>query len=205
MSDDLNKLDLFIKIIRMTETDNDGQTLVAIRKANSMLKAEGWDWDRLLRGKVKVIADPFAKVSQPAPQARAATYTKPAPPPPPPWQAPPKPTYAPDPFGGMGAPKPKPSQPQPQAARPQPPKQAPAGPLHFRKTSTGEWAIASYMKADQLVGQKVTLSKRDGSTSDEICGAFIEQDNSGHFLYKIAKATKWKNKFADQNGLGDFI
>ncbi len=203
MSDDLNKLELLIKLMRMTEGDNEHQSLVAIKKANSLLKNEAWDWDRLLRGKVRVIADPFANaaVVKPAPQAQAASFRAPfqSPPPPPP-------PINPWPNGQKPQPKPQPARPAYSPPPPPPkPRQAPPGPLHFRKASSGEWAIASYMRADQLVSQKVTLSKRDGTTSEEICGPFIEQDASGHYLYKIAKATKWKSKFADQTGIGDLI
>lgn len=202
MSDDLNKLDLLIKIMRMTESDNENMQLVALRKANSLLKEEKWDWERLLRGKVKLIADPFASQPKaPAPQARPATMTKPASPPPPP-----PPTYAPNvwPQGQRpAAPTPKPASPKP--STPPPPRVAPAGPLHFRRASTGEWAIASYRRLNNIAGVVVTLEKRNGDKSQETVGPFIEQDQSGHYLYKIAKAGKWKSKFADTSDVGDII
>lgn len=205
MSDDFNKLEVLIKIMKMTSAE-ESVALVALRKANSLLSSEGWDWDRLLRGKVRVVADPFAgasRTSAPAPQASPATMRAPKPayqPPPPP----PRPAPNPWPQGQKpAAPPPRPA--QPAYSPPPPPKQAPPGPLHFRRSSTGEWCIASYMRADQLVTQKVTLTKKDGSTSSEICGPFLEQDHSGHYLYKIAKATKWKSRFADQSGIGDII
>lgn len=201
MSDDLNKLDLLIKIMRMTEGDNDNMSLVAIKKANRMLAEEKWDWDRLLRGKVKVIADPFAKTSAPAPQAKPASMQQPKPQ----YQAP-QPAKNVWPNGQPPKPAPKPASPPPPPPKPKQPPQAPAGPLHFRRGPSGEWTIASYMKADQLIGQKVMLCKKDGSTSEEICGPYIAQDiQSGHYLYKIGKITKWKSKYADVTGINDLI
>lgn len=202
MSDDFNKLELLIKMMGMTGSDNENQALVAIRKANSILAAEGWDWDRLLRGKVKLIADPFAsRPAAPAPQAKPATMQRaPSPPPPPP------PTYAPNPWPQGAAPKPKPQPAYAAAPKPASPSpQAKAAPLHFRRSSTGEWCIASYLNIDGTIGQKVHLEKRDGSKSQEVMGTFVEQDPQGYYLYKIAKATKWKNRFADQSGIGDIV
>lgn len=53
-------LDLFIKLMKMTTATEDTMALVAIRKANAHLAKVGGDWDRLLRGKVRIVADPFA-------------------------------------------------------------------------------------------------------------------------------------------------
>jgi hypothetical protein len=99
MPEELSKLDLLIKIMGMTGSDNENQALVALRKANALLKAEGWDWERLLRAKIKVVEDPFNHISRPtaAPAPKAPTWNpQPAPtwnPPPPP----PRPTYQPKP------------------------------------------------------------------------------------------------------------
>lgn len=218
MSEELNKLDLFIKVMKMT-TAEDGPALIAIRKANAMLKAEGWDWDRLLRGKVKIIQDPFGAVSAPAPTAKPAFRSTPQPPPPP--------TPAPDPFAGMGKPQPPPPKEGDirinastgvkevfksgywqtwRAPAPPPPKQAPAGPLHFRRASNGEWAIASYMRLDNAtIGQQVTVERRDGSKPVETVGPFIEQEANGYYLYKIAKASKYRRRHADQTSVNDVI
>src|SRR5262245_33826082 len=54
-------LDLLIKCLGMTTSDNDNIALVSIRKANSILEKKGFEWDALLRGRVKVVADPFAQ------------------------------------------------------------------------------------------------------------------------------------------------
>lgn len=83
MAEDLPKLDLLIKVMKMTGAE-DAVALVAIRKANTMLAAEGWDWERVLRGKVKIIQDPFNSVKAPP------VHTSP-PPPPTSWPTPPKP------------------------------------------------------------------------------------------------------------------
>lgn len=52
-------LSLLIKMLGMTDSDSDGQALVAIRKANAQVRKLGTTWEDLLRGKVTVIADPF--------------------------------------------------------------------------------------------------------------------------------------------------
>lgn len=112
MSEDLNKLDLLIKIMGMTTSDNDPTALVALRKAQALLKAEGWDWERLLRSKIKVVENPFSKVT--APKARPANFTQPPPPQPapPPQQTSPRQSRGTDPWGrpwhdvDWGTPKP---------------------------------------------------------------------------------------------------
>lgn len=88
---DLSKLDLLVKVMKMTGAE-DNIALVAIRKANSMLAAEGWDWEKLLRGKVVVIGDPFERVPTPPTNNQFRSST------PPPAPARPQPrTYAPPP------------------------------------------------------------------------------------------------------------
>lgn len=97
MSD--NSLDLLIKMLKMTTVKEDTVAIVALRKAEAQMAKLGWDWDSLLRGKVKVIEDPFAAMDRAASgQPMRPNYT-----PPPPrapaqpqqatWQAPPKPAY----------------------------------------------------------------------------------------------------------------
>ena len=48
--DELQKHHLLLKLLKMTTSDNDGECLVSIRKANGLLREAGWDWDRLLAG-----------------------------------------------------------------------------------------------------------------------------------------------------------
>jgi len=96
-------LELLIKLLKMTTSSNDSEALLFLRKANEQLTKAGWDWDRLLHGKVTVMADPFAGV--PVPPVVRQTQTaplRPSPPPPPPYQPrsyspppPPQPTYKP--------------------------------------------------------------------------------------------------------------
>lgn len=66
MSDDDNLLSRLIKMMGMTTSDNDGQALVALRAANRELVKLGKTWDDVLRGKIKVVANPFADIPQPA-------------------------------------------------------------------------------------------------------------------------------------------
>ncbi len=73
-------LDRLIKLLKMTTSSSDGEALVAMRKANEKLSELGGDWEKLLRGKVTVIADPFANV--PVPEAGRRQMNTPPPPPP---------------------------------------------------------------------------------------------------------------------------
>jgi hypothetical protein len=103
---DLPKQELLIKLLRMTESDNDGEALTALRKANRFMKDAGWDWEKLVNSKIKIIEDPFknlgtppggtkmgapgfARPSQPtaAPRPQAPPRPTPTPPPPPPQPA----------------------------------------------------------------------------------------------------------------------
>lgn len=101
------KNELLIKLMGMTGSSSDAEALVAIRKANELLKAAGWDWDRVLRGKIKVVESPFLGKDNPfarrapavdpvaaAPVRPRAPQWRPTPPPPPP--PPPKAAPAPD-------------------------------------------------------------------------------------------------------------
>ena len=103
MPEEIPALPLLIKMMGMTDSDNDNQALVALRKANKVLKDSGWTWSDLLLSKVKIIGDPFAglhkpKVDQPPPM-RAPQPSAPA------WR--PAPGAA---FGArsQAAPQPKP-------------------------------------------------------------------------------------------------
>jgi len=87
------KQELLIKLLRMTASPNDGEALVALRKANTLLATAGWDWDKLINGKITVVADPFNNLADPF-----ATRPASAPPPPPArpaaYRAPPQPSAA---------------------------------------------------------------------------------------------------------------
>lgn len=99
-------LDTLIKCMKMTTHENDNQALVALRAANKQLAKFGGDWESLLRGKVKIIGDPFASFNMPnvdrpsprpaAPPPRPAARPTPQPPPRP--AAPPPPAQ---PFQGQ--------------------------------------------------------------------------------------------------------
>ena len=71
MSDnELPKQVLLIKLMGMTTSSNDAEALVALRKANELLKSAGWDWQKLIEGKIKVIEDPFSKIATPQNRVR---------------------------------------------------------------------------------------------------------------------------------------
>lgn len=84
-------LQLLIKLLKMTTSTADGEALAALRAANKTLLRLGWDWEKLLHGKVTIVADPFDHINVPPPSAsRSYTpTTSPTPPPqPPPWSTP---------------------------------------------------------------------------------------------------------------------
>lgn len=99
MSEDLPKQELLIKLLKMSTSPNDGEALISIRKANDLLRAAGWDWEKLIHGKIKVIEDPFKHVETPFNQQMSRPRPAPPPPPrpraptppPPPRQSPPPP------------------------------------------------------------------------------------------------------------------
>jgi hypothetical protein len=74
-------LDTIIKILKMTTSDNDNIALMSVRKANAQLAAWGWEWEAIMRGKVKIMPDPFANIPMPT---ASQPYTRPAAAPPPP-------------------------------------------------------------------------------------------------------------------------
>src|SRR6267378_1741865 len=91
------KLDTLIKVLLMTTASNDGEALNAIRRANALLRNASLDWDKLLRGKVTVVADPFADI--PPPSTHKFTTRPPTAPTPPTPPRPQPPNYS----GGAGA------------------------------------------------------------------------------------------------------
>lgn len=184
-SPDLNKLDLFIKLMRMTDAE-DTVTLVAIRKANQLLKTEGWDWDKLLRSKIRIISNPFAGNGHaPAPMQTAQPARRAAPQPAPAARQAPAATN----------PWPAGSKPTPRPYTPRQPTAAPPGPLHFRKSSKDKWCIASHQRLVPST-TPVTIIKKDGSQTSEMVGPYVEQTLSGHYLYEIAGASKWQKRNA---------
>lgn len=88
-------LELLIKIMGMTTSDNDPTVLAAIRRANNQLLKMNASWEAILRGKVKIVADPFSNINIPKgmdPNNNQTFNPKKAPPPPEPPEPPP--TYS---------------------------------------------------------------------------------------------------------------
>jgi hypothetical protein len=117
MSEDLPKQEMLAKLLKMTTSPNDGEALVAIRKANNLLTSAGWDWDKLLQGKIKIAADPFANLGTPynpgvnsPPPAPVKPAYRPTPPPPP--RAHDRPAQAPPRAAAPPPPPPKPFEPR---------------------------------------------------------------------------------------------
>lgn len=97
MVESLPKEKLLLKLLMMTSSSNDGEALTAVRKANDLLSAAGWSWEKLLAAKITIVGDPFAGVSAPpSSQGRtdssaSAPHRAPSAPPPPPQRASPPP------------------------------------------------------------------------------------------------------------------
>lgn len=68
MAEELQKHQLLVKLLKMTTSAVDAEALVAMRKANQVLADAGWDWDRLMAGKITVVGDPFAGLGDPTPK-----------------------------------------------------------------------------------------------------------------------------------------
>lgn len=77
---EIPKQDKLLKLLRMTTSPNDGEALTAIRIATKLLDEAGWTWDKLIAGKITVVADPFANLGMPP---APAPVQRSAPPPPP--------------------------------------------------------------------------------------------------------------------------
>lgn len=100
----LPNLALLIKLLRMTTSSNDAEALIAMRKANEQLAKVGGDWEKLLMGRVNIIADPFASIPSP-PRTAPPPMPTPQPvrtpgsiPPTRPWSPPPPPPPPPPPL-----------------------------------------------------------------------------------------------------------
>lgn len=161
MSEELPKQDLLIKILGMTTSENDNQALVAIRKANALLRDNGWDWEKLIQGKIRIIEDPFKSVPSPSPQTGGGNVG--------PAYAPNRPRPAADPYATTRRPQgttpSNPARPKPGTwapSPPPPPPQAPAAdpaswganpnfataakaaPHHKHYLATNKWANGCY-------------------------------------------------------------
>jgi hypothetical protein len=151
VSEDLPKQELLIKLLKMSTSPNDGEALISIRKANDLLRNAGWDWDKLIHGKIKVIEDPFKSVEVPVNRNASA---RPAPPPPP---------------------RPRAQAPQP-AAAPPPPRQPPPPPKPLG-TKTNIYAGWCYCCGNPVQGRDGFLfdpsTKNRGAKSklQIVCGA----------------------------------
>lgn len=99
--------ELLRKMLNMTTSDNDGQALVAIRKANALLESAGWSWDKLLAAKIKIVENPFKNMPNPIKPERV--------------DAPPTTPYPPDSKQFAGASSGRWSATPPQPPRPTPP------------------------------------------------------------------------------------
>jgi hypothetical protein len=127
MTENENDLDRLIKIMGMTTSDNDGQALVALRTANKQLAKMGTDWATILRGKVRIIADPFASVAAAPPRTPTPAPTPPRPPKPNP------PNYGQPTSSNYGQAAPPPRQ-QAQPSKPKPTLPPGASPNSFDAT-----------------------------------------------------------------------
>jgi len=163
---DIPSLSLLIKLINMSTSDNDGEALVALRKANKIVKEFG-GWEPILRGKVTVIGDPFADLQ--APPKRETS--------PPPAPRRPTPQPAPRPARQQWSPPPRPA-PQPQA------KPAPAANprLRFAKNSNGYWNVKADRAYPMNPGDVHIVSSKKGDKKIRVM-AFVETNAYSENLY----------------------
>lgn len=85
---ELPKQEQLIKLLGMTTSANDAEALAFMRKANALLAAAGWSWEKLIRGKIRVLEDPFKSIPEPRVQPTASRPT-PSQTPRPTWTPPP--------------------------------------------------------------------------------------------------------------------
>jgi hypothetical protein len=177
-------LELLIKLLKLTSSSNDGEAIVAMRKANQQVEKVGGDWETLLRGKVTIIADPFAGgPASPIPDPIVGNGNGWRPPPrpaaPPQYQTqrtynpppnpPPRPTYNPPPN-----PNPPPQPPKVQTAI-----------VNFSKRSS-QWILSSNESLSRH--DLVSVTRRDGKTDKVRVGTLIEQKNQ-FWYYNIEGKT----------------
>lgn len=65
MTNTIPKQELLTKLLMLTTSNNDAEALQAVRKANALLKASGWDWQQLINGKITIVEDPFKGLATP--------------------------------------------------------------------------------------------------------------------------------------------
>lgn len=184
MSDDkLPKQDLLLKILNMTTSDNDNMSLVSIRKANALLAEAGWSWEKLLAGKIVVVADPFSNLQAPPKRDEdddglARRPRNPSPPArPQPHQ--PKSSF----FGQNVPPRATPQRPQPTpAAKPSPsPPPNPFNPLNQPYTPQSGRRLSGINKPNKYPGYCYC------------CGDPVDV-NKGH----VFNASEWCSTAADK-------
>jgi len=69
------KQELLVKLMKLTASTNDCEAPTALRKATELLATGGWDWERLIRGKIVIVEDPFAAISDPRDRYQAPPTT----------------------------------------------------------------------------------------------------------------------------------
>jgi hypothetical protein len=106
MNDILPKEELLLKLLNMTTSNHDHEVLVAIRKANELLTANKWSWEKLLKNKIKVVEDPFKNLTTPGEGLFGTPKTSRG--------------YGQWPAGSFSSPPPKPAPTPPRAAAPKP-------------------------------------------------------------------------------------
>lgn len=79
---ELPKQDLLVKLLNMTTSDAESEVLMAIRRANALLKDAGWSWDMLIHEKIKIVENPFKNLGDPIAARQRDNPQRPAPAPP---------------------------------------------------------------------------------------------------------------------------
>src|SRR5262245_131375 len=81
--DDPPNLDKIIKLMGMTGSSHDPEAISALRMATELMRKWGWTWEAVLRGKIKIMPDPFASIPMPYSHSAPRPMAPAAPPPPP--------------------------------------------------------------------------------------------------------------------------
>jgi hypothetical protein len=181
MTEELPKQELLIKLLKMTTSHADGEALNAMRRANALLSGAGWDWEKLVRGKIIIVEDPFAKIETPHSSNKAPPRASAPPPPAQPYRA---------------APQAPPRQQTP------PPRPAPAAPKQPFSTKSNNYAQFCYCCGTWTVGQDGFIfnpSKHNNSAPDKWMVVCAPCNTSRPPVMRSA-APRFKTKAAPSTG-----
>ena len=59
--------------------------------------------------------------------------------------------------------------------------------IRFKSLSDGSFGVSIAKGTDHKSGDKVSVTKKDGSTSEVVLGEFVEENKYGDKIFKIKK------------------